>query len=74
VQNGESGPFQPGPRPLFRSRDAAKEGLTMKNRNSAVWMAVVAVVALVLASLTIASQGPLPHVHAYQVHIAPGWA
>jgi hypothetical protein len=46
----------------------------MKNRNSAVWMAVVAVVALVLASLTIASQGPLPHVHAYQVHIAPGWA
>jgi hypothetical protein len=46
----------------------------MKNRNLAVWMAVVTVVALVLASLNIASQGPLPYVHDYQVHIAPAWA
>ena len=52
----------------------SKEGLTMKNRNLAVWMAVVTVVALVLASLNIASQGPLPYVHDYQVHIAPAWA
>jgi hypothetical protein len=46
----------------------------MKNRNFAAWMAVVTVVALVLASLNIASQGPLPHVHDYQVHIAAAWA
>ena len=46
----------------------------MKNRNSAVWMAVVTIVALALASLTIASQGPLPYIHEYQVHIAPAWA
>jgi hypothetical protein len=45
-----------------------------ENRNLAVWMAVVTVVALVLASLNIASQGPLPYVHDYQVHIAPAWA
>ena len=46
----------------------------MKNRNSVVWMAVVTVVALVLASLSIASQGPLLYIHDYQVHIAPAWA
>jgi hypothetical protein len=46
----------------------------MKNRNLAVWMVVVTVVALVLASLDITSQGPLPYVHEYQVHIAPTWA
>jgi hypothetical protein len=46
----------------------------MKNRNLAVWMAVVAVVALVMASLTMASQGPVPYIHDYQVHIAPAWA
>lgn len=46
----------------------------MKNRNLAVWMVVVTVVALVLASLDITSQGSLPYVHEYQVHIAPAWA
>jgi hypothetical protein len=46
----------------------------MKKRNLAVWVTVITVVALVLAGLTITSQGPLPYVHEYQVHTAPAWA
>ena len=46
----------------------------MKSHNLAIWMGAVTVVALVLASLTIASQGPRPYVHEYQVHTAAGWA
>jgi hypothetical protein len=81
AQSVESGPFQRDevdgrscPSPFFRSSQAVKEGLTMKNRNLAVWMVVVTVVALVLASLNITSQGPLPYVHEYQGHTAPAWA
>jgi hypothetical protein len=59
---------------LLRFNQTVKEHLTMKNRNSIHWLAPVTAVALVLASLTIASQGPLPYVHHHLVHVAPAWA
>jgi hypothetical protein len=48
------------PSTLLRFNQTVKEHLTMKNRNSIHWLAPVTVVALVLASPTIASQGPFP--------------
>jgi hypothetical protein len=37
------------------------------------WIAVFAVIAIALGTLTVTSQGELPYVQTDQVHTAPAW-
>jgi hypothetical protein len=50
-----------------------RKGATMSIRIISTWIAVFAVIAIALGTLTVTSQGELPYVQTDQVHTAPAW-
>jgi hypothetical protein len=51
----------------------ARKGTIVSVRIVSTWIAVFAVIAIALGTLTVTSQGELPYVQTDQVHTAPAW-
>jgi hypothetical protein len=57
----------------FTSWPPSWKGTIMSIRIVSTWLAVFAVIAIALGTLTATSQGELPYVQTDQVHTAPAW-
>jgi magnesium-transporting ATPase (P-type) len=56
-----------------RLRPPKPKGAIVSVRIISTWIAVFAVIAIALGTLTVTSQGELPYVQTDQVHTAPAW-
>jgi hypothetical protein len=57
----------------FASWPVDRKGTIMSKRIVGTWAAIFFVIASVLGTLTLTSQGELPYVQTDQVHTAPAW-
>jgi hypothetical protein len=57
----------------FASWPVDRKGAIMSKRIVGTWVAIFFVIASVLGTLTLTSQGELPYVQTDQVHTAPAW-